>query len=293
VSSCDLGRLRAVPLAEVLERLGAVRDARDRARWKTPRGALSVTGTRFFNWHEQSGGGGAIDLVMHLRQADFRMAVAWLRDRFARALPATDATVLSVGIACPQVVERVFRPPERDDRMLARVVRYLEDERAIPPEVLAPLLAAGTVYADRRGNAVFVHVDRAGRPAGAELRGTTGIQWRGMAAGSKKAAGSFAADTSSDYAETVLCESAIDAMSCHALRPAARAVSTAGTCSGRAWLADILAPGLPVWCGFDTDEPGETAARAMISRHPAIRRLRPSAHDWNDDLKARPRALRP
>ena len=28
-------------------------------------------------------------------------------------------------------------------------------------------------------------------------------------------------------------------------------------------------------------------ARAMIALHPAIERLRPEAHDWNDQLKAR------
>ena len=42
-----------------------------------------------------------------------------------------------------------------------------------------------------------------------------------------------------------------------------------------------------VCCGFDADDAGENAARLMIARHPEIQRLRPAAHDWNDDLRSR------
>lgn len=281
MSMRDLAPLRAVPLADVMQRLGATRDARDKERWKTHRGPVSVTGMRFFNWHEHAGGGGAIDLVMHLRSANFKDAVAWLQDAFGHVNAAMAGT--------SQSINRVFQPPQRNDRMLARVIRYLEDERAIPPEVLAMLLGANAVYADARGNAVFLHLDRRGRPIGAELRGTTSVQWQGMAAGSRKAMGYFAAGLA-DADEVVLCESAIDAISCHALRPAAHCISTAGACSDRAWLPRVLASARPVWCGFDADEPGTIAARAMIARHPTIRRLCPKTHDWNDDLKARENA---
>jgi hypothetical protein len=286
----DLARLRAVPLADVLTRLGAVRDPRDRSRWKTPRGSVSVTGMRFFNWREQTGGGGAIDLAMHLGRMDFRAAIAWLRAAFGRGGTGASAEPHPPQTAPPESAGMVFEPPARHDGHLAGIVRYLEDERAIPPAVLRPLLAAGVVYADGRANAVFLHTDRRMRPVGAELRGTAGPKWRGMAAGSRKAAGYFAAGPVV-CSEVVLCEAAIDAMSCHALRPAARAISTAGVCPEPAWLAGLLAEGRPVSCGFDTDEAGESAARAMIERHPAVRRLRPAAHDWNDELTARRAAL--
>jgi hypothetical protein len=272
--SANIAGLRSVPLTEVLTRLGAVRDARDKARWKTARGSLSVTGMRFYNWHEHAGGGGAIDLVMHLQGVDFKGAVAWLDDAFGHLVAASPPN------------DGPFRPPPRDDSLLPRVVRYLELERAIPHDVLAPLIDAQSVYADARGNAVFLHADRDGRPVGAELRGTTHVQWRGMARGSRKAAGYFAVGPADPH-EIILCESAIDAISCSALRATARALSTAGACPGPAWLNDILAAGRPVLCGFDADEAGEHAARLMIARHPAIARLRPATHDWNDDLTSR------
>jgi hypothetical protein len=279
VSPRHLAGLRAVPLADVLTRLGAVKDRRDKARWKTDRGPLSVTGTRFFDWHAHAGGGGAIDLVMHLRGAGFKDAVAWLQHAFG------DAHVPHV-VAEPPPSPRAFQPPQRDDAKLARVVRYLERERAIPRTILAPLVDEQAVYADARGNAVFLHLDGRGTPVGAELRGTTRVQWRGMARGSRKAAGYFAAGPA-DAPEIVVCESAIDAISCHALRAHARCISAAGACPDRLWLAPLVDSGVRVHCGFDADDAGDSFARAMIARHPTISRLRPAMHDWNDVLLGR------
>ena len=67
--------VRAIPLEVVLTSWGAVRDRRDKSQWRTPRGPLSVTGTKFFNWHDCHGGGGAIDLVMHLSGWDASQAI--------------------------------------------------------------------------------------------------------------------------------------------------------------------------------------------------------------------------
>jgi hypothetical protein len=39
-----------------------------------------------------------------------------------------------------------------------------------------------------------------------------------------------------------------------------------------------------MFCGFDADDTGEAMAQAMIARHPAIRRLRPTRKDWNEVL---------
>ena len=43
------------------------------------------------------------------------------------------------------------------------------------------LITSGRLYADRRGNAVFLLLGKAGQPVGAELRGTSARVWRGMA----------------------------------------------------------------------------------------------------------------
>jgi hypothetical protein len=77
-----LDQLRRVPLAAVLREIGAQRDRSDKAKWHTPKGAISITGMKFMNWHQSLGGGGAIDLAMHLNDLDFKRAVAWLQHHF-------------------------------------------------------------------------------------------------------------------------------------------------------------------------------------------------------------------
>jgi hypothetical protein len=70
--------VRSIPLADVLAKWGADRDRLDRNRWYTERGPVSITGSKFFNWHLQQGGGGAIDLAMHLGDCNASVAVGWL-----------------------------------------------------------------------------------------------------------------------------------------------------------------------------------------------------------------------
>jgi len=125
---------------------------------------------------------------------------------------------------------------------------------------------------------------RAQVPVGAELRGTTPLGWRGLAPGSRKDLGCFAIPAQ-PRSTIVLCESAIDAISCFALHPGYRCLSTAGARPNPLWLRPILDQGCQVYCGFDADPTGDAMAAAMIALHPAVQRLRPSQHDWNDILR--------
>jgi hypothetical protein len=281
-------RLRALPLTLVLRGSGAVPDRADPHKWHTAQGVLSVTGTQFMNWQRGRGGGGAIDLVMHLHGVGFGQALEWLEAR--------GATSPIPPVRPPP--RPPLRLPEPTPEHRAHVRRYLVEQRRLPPALLDPLLATGDLYADARGNAVFLLRGPDGQPVGAELRGTGPVAWRGMAPGSRKDRGCFAVPPArpkplrrgegptTRCAVSILCESAIDALSCHALHPDARCLSTAGARPDPAWLADLLAQDGTVYCGFDLDPTGEAMAQVMIARHPAIQRLRPSHKDWNDVLRA-------
>ena len=83
----------------------------------------------------------------------------------------------------------------------------------------------------------------------------------------------------------VLCESAIDAISCHALHPQYRCLSTAGARPNPSWLAELVDPAYQIYCGFDLDETGEAMAHSMMALYPSIQRLCPSRKDWNDVLR--------
>jgi len=270
-------RLRAVALPLVLAQLHATRDSHDPAKWRTSRGVLSVNGAKFINWNQGAGGGGAIDLVMHVQQVGFGQALRWLEDRFGTS-PAQPLHLISA---------RVWTRPPPAAHHWPRVERYLIEERKLPRLLLTPFVQAGIIYPDARANAVFLLGDTPATAVGAELRGTTLNPWRGMAPGSRKDRGFFSVCATSVQA-IVLCESAIDALSCHVLHPAFGCLSTSGARPDPAWLGALLSPGPPVFCGFDNDPTGDAMAQRMIQLHPSIRRLRPPAKDWNDSLRLQP-----
>lgn len=268
-------RLRALPLPVVLEELEASPDPRDPAKWRTPQGTLTVTGPKFMNWNQGIGGGGAIDLVMHVRQVGFGQALQWLERRFAGLTsPQPQSTSRAQLLALPAPVTGHW----------PRVEHYLIQERKLPSTLLSPLVQSGIIYADARANAVFLLVASDATPVGAELRGTTALAWRGLAPGSRKDHGFFSLPSTPCQA-IVLCESAIDAISCHALHPAYRCLSTSGARPDPAWLGALVARGLVIYCGFDADPTGDLMAQRMRDFHPSIRRLRPPAKDWNDLLR--------
>ena len=310
---------RAVPLESVLLLRGATRDRHDRHKWHTERGPLSTTGPKFTNWHTRQGGGGAIDLVMHLADVDFRAALVWLEEHLAtgplavdhtaahvpgresalpeeagRADPASGSTRLGrvPAARAPRTRGRQWSAcgwclPVRDDRLLGQVRRYLTERRYLAASLIEPLIASGKLYADRRGNAVFVLVaGKAQRPVGAELRGTGSRIWRGMAPGTRKDLGYFWVGAQGSR-EIVLCESAIDAMSCFQMYPQRICISTSGVRADPPWLTGLILRGYDLHGGFDADGPGNAAAARMTALYSAIRRLSPPAHDWNDALASR------
>lgn len=270
-----LDQLRRVPLSAVLRETGAQRDRSDKARWHTAKGAISVTGMKFMNWHQNLGGGGAIDLAMHLNDLDFQAAVAWLQRHFLMPPDSPPS----------QLPRRLILPPP-DPSRLSAVKHYLVHDRAISPSMTDSLIESGKLYADPRGNAVFLLLGKENTPVGAELRGTGSHRWRGMAPGSQKDLGYFSVQAP-DATRVILCESAIDAISCFLLHPASLCLSTAGARPNPRWLSALSSQRLAVYCGFDADATGDAMARQMIAFHPSLRRLRPSQHDWNDILKSR------
>ncbi len=176
--------------------------------------------------------------------------------------------------------------PARDDSMLDQVCRYLQDERQLPSTHLEPLIESGTLYADSCGNAVFLLLGKQQRTVGAELRGTGPRVWRGMARGTQKNRGFFWVG-SQELPVIVLCESAIDAISCFALSPDRICISTSGARPDPGWLGELIKRDYDIYCGFDADEVGHAMARQMIHLHPRVKRLSPPGHDWNDVLTAR------
>ena len=108
-----------------------------------------------------------------------------------------------------------------------------------------------------------------------------------MAPGSQKDLGYFSVPASG-RTMIVLCESAIDAMSCFLLHPSSLCVSTSGARPNPRWLPSFLSQRHDLYCGFDSDATGDAVAEQMMALYPSVRRLRPAQHDWNDVLTFHP-----
>lgn len=271
-------RVRSISLEEVLQLTGARRDRHDRAKWHTARGIISITGMKFMNWNRGAGGGGAIDLAIHLLDLDFKGSVEWLWQHFSNSGLKDEAD--------PPPPRRSLELPAADADNLPRAIGYLVKERGLAPNLIQSLIDSGSLYADRRGNAVFLLLGVDGKPVGAELRGTSPVSWRGLAPGSKKDLGYFAIMPNQE-SDIVLCESAIDALSCFSIYGVCGCISTAGARPNPHWLPQLIQAGSKIYCGFDADSTGDETADAMMASHPTVKRLRPSLKDWNDVLKSR------
>ena len=180
-------RLRAIPLERVLPLCGARPDHDDHRKWHTPAGALSVTGAKFMNWTWRAGGGGAIDLVIHLHHLDFKA-----RRRLAGRPLSGTALPPTAGVHhTPPPHLRLARLP--DPSQLARVRDYLiastsSARRAGGTRSSTP--APSTPMPGPTPSSSCA--DKHRLPVGAELRGTTATPWHGLAPGSQKDLGCFA-----------------------------------------------------------------------------------------------------
>ena len=282
-----LAPCRNIPLDRVAIALGYRKDPADRARFRREGSVISINGEKFFDHLSGTGGGGAIDLVIHATGCRFPEALRFLGSHEGRERAA----------AIPAAPRRLHLPAP-SHRAWPGVRDALVDRRALRVDVLEACHRRGLLYADDRLNAVFVCRNASGEPTGAEILGTAPRAdrkpFRGMAPGSRKARGGFWLPCDRNPpAAVILAESAVDAISARSLRIeetrelGAVVVSTAGG-------ASTVPPWIEDWkprkivCAYDADNAGDAAAERLALNDPRTVRRRPTgAKDWNDMLRRR------
>ena len=144
----NLENLRNINLSKILAYIGAIRDFYDKNKWYTDKGVISVTEQKFINWNTNIGGGGAIDLIMHLFQYDFKTAYNWLMNNYG----------VTNEQECNEINKRSKKMclPGINDNNLSKVIYYLNCCRKIPLKLINTLINNKTIYADDKGNAVFL-----------------------------------------------------------------------------------------------------------------------------------------
>jgi hypothetical protein len=287
----DIARVRALPLDEVLQSLGAHRDPKDPARnWRLGASRITVTDSRFYDHNGagalhrmrdgRAGGGGAIDLVQYLKDVSFREAVRELGGlKFAAVPPAKASPVIS-----PAADTRPLPTPAAD--RAARAHWYLTEVRGIPASLVDQELESGRVFADTRGNVVFRLRDETGQEVGYEVRGTYAKPYHSVH-GEK---GMFV--TKADPTPTAaFVESGIEALSYRALRGTGLVFSTTGSAVELpAKMGSVLKErGYEIVAAFNADKGGDRMAerlRELLGF--SVRRDRPTGvgKDWNEQLQS-------
>jgi len=302
-----VAQVRGIDLDDTMRALGGVQDRSDKHKWQVAGEHISINGEKFYNHDRQSGGGQSIDLVMHVGGYTFRQAVTYLNHASGPELAVAAAAQYGARQG-QEVVERErgasarFMPPARDEDRWPQVHAYLVEQRGLPRGMVDELHARGTLYADRRANAVFIRQDAEGQAVGASLRGTApGSQFQGLALGSRRDAGHFSFSLGEPVAYRVpqyhIAESPIDALSRAALaqRAGERGEFTFVSNDGhgelpRRQIEEGLARGALVHCGFDNDAGGDLLWAQVQEAYPraeAVVRERPPAgvKDWNEALQ--------
>jgi hypothetical protein len=92
--------------------------------------------------------------------------------------------------------------------------------------------------------------------------------------GARLTIGSWYFSVSAPGAKTViLCESAIDAISCFELHPFCLCASTSGARPNPLWLQWLISQSFKIYCGFDSDLTGDAMSNKMLTLHHGIKRL--------------------
>ena len=170
----ESARVRSMPLDDVLELYGLPKDPDDKKQWKGEGMRITIKGSKWFDHEAQKGGGGAIDLAMHLTASDFTGAVAWLGSNIGSGTIQAEYLATAKDRIKTAMQEPIkSAPPEPCAANLGKVKDYLIKTREIAPEMVNWLEKNNYLYADNRANAVFRYGtsdEKLGE--GVEIRGT-------------------------------------------------------------------------------------------------------------------------
>jgi Toprim-like/Protein of unknown function (DUF3991) len=294
-------QVRDTPLRDVLTHYGFdVRREGITLRAKTERHNIVITGSRWFDNKANVGGGGAIDLVMHIG-VDFSVACRSLADEF-RPLAAGQANLSFPSSSGWQTApekksfeELIALYAVRDDSNWPVARAYLSETRMIEPAIVDELHAVGSIYANDHlpnPSLVFLHRDPHSKVRGATLRDTRHQSAFRPCLGNKLTAW-FAVGNFAKAERIVAVESPIDALSYYSLFAgrcdALAVVSCAGSTVPHELMFQAYDRRQSFVVAFDNDFAGERGwAKAWDDTvdWAGFRLLSecPKQKDWNDDL---------
>lgn len=276
-----LENLRDLDVALMCEHLGLKQDPDDANQYKSDEFRIAVSGQKWYDHNAQKGGGGCIDLVMHVHKLSYVRAVEFLGGVVVNVSRGELSTLHKTE---SKKTKKPATPPAVARHNISVAVDYLVSKRGINAELVSWCVDRDLIYADTRGNCCFRYGDNA-----VELRGTGTKQWRAVYGLPVKP---FILPAKSAVGVAVL-ESAIDALSYRQLHRDTIALSIAGDGNHKliAWaLCAAKNLGLPIISAVDNDQGGDIADKIILSaaEEAGVVYLldRPqNFKDWNNELR--------
>lgn len=290
----EVSQLRDLPLSDVAWNLGLDLEGKGKNLWKGQGHVIGIDGSKFYDFSTDSGGGGAVDLVMQVRDCKFKEAIAWLNDTFGSSdmLRAVTSYARSQALVIAEKEpSQKFSPPIADSCQWQAVFNYLTLQRKLPKKLVEDQYEKGLVYADSFQNAVFAMRDAFGDVTGAFLRGTRGGEenvFLGYAVGTKRRASWFyitqGGSENEPVQRVVIAKSPFDVLSLAALEKSSvktrYLVADSVCCLPLEYLKDKA-----VVVAYDGDALGNEKALLIKELLPQSTIVRPHGKDWNEDFR--------
>jgi Plasmid recombination enzyme len=281
--------LRLVSLEKVAEALCLESDHQARPTWRHQGHQIRINGTQFYDWHEtqMKGGGGAIDLVMHVHQSDFKSAVAWLSDRFGEEMMIKAGSEYAK-LAAQEAGSPRFEPPTPAVEKWAEVRSYFVGQQ-LPGGLIDALHDQGLLYADGEGNAVFLQRDLHSQEVTGAYR-QNGDSFSGTVLGSDRERGRFywlrGGQPEDAVKQVVVGQTPMDAVAIGVMRPVP-AVKTMYLSVDGVMPTEYLRECAPnkVTVAMNQDELGQHLVRQAQEELSQVRQIRPKQVDWMEELK--------
>ena len=297
VKNMDLDRIRTLNIAELAGKLGFEPVKSDKKAFR--KGDLKVSideRTGRFNsfTNPDIKGVGAIDFIIKTENISFKEAISRLSSDYSIPLKPFSFSTRKEKIKEPQPKKLIMPVKAQDSE---KAINYLKS-RSIATQVTDKLIEKNKIYADVRGNTVFLCSDATGNVTGAEIKN---INFKGMAPGSDKAMGAFYISTSKTPNRIIITESAIDAISYLQIKIPKHTivVSTAGILNNHnKILNDLISKNnvKNVVIAYDNDLPGRQAAKdlkvELEKENLQVEIERSNKKDWNEDLSFQPERAR-
>ncbi len=278
--------VRSLPLADVAEALCLELGGES---WRHEGHQIRINGTQFYDWDEtqMQGGGGAIDLVMHVLRSDFKTAVAWLADRFGETAVQIAGSYHAQMVAQEAESPGFAAPDEAPGQWPAVRADFVSQQ--LPGALIDQLHEQGLLYADEQGAVIFLQRDFVTRSVTGAYR-LSGDGFSGTLLGSDRANGRFywlrGGAVTDEVQQVVVGQTPIDVLALGLMGPMPKVRTMYLSVDGvlpLAYLRGFAAKRVRVAMNRDTI--GERLAQEAREELPQVKQMQPEGVDWVESLR--------